>query len=59
MSRRDELLKLARLFHSRARLTQSRPARQALRKLGDHYQNEAKKVQGQGSADRANPTKPE
>jgi hypothetical protein len=44
MSRKDELLKLAQLFHSQARLTLDRPAKQALRKLGDHYQNEAKKL---------------
>jgi len=31
---------LAQLFHSPARLTLDRPAKQALRKLGDHYQNE-------------------
>jgi hypothetical protein len=47
MSRKDELLKLAQLFHSQARRTLDRPAKQALHKLGDHYQNEAKKLQGQ------------
>ena len=57
MSRKDELLKLAQLFHSQARLTLDRPAKQALRKLGDHYQNEAKKLQGQASADSASLTK--
>jgi hypothetical protein len=41
MSRKDELLKLAQLFHSQARLTLDRSAKQVLRKLGDHYQNEA------------------
>ncbi|MGB7781514.1 MAG: hypothetical protein WCF86_08365 [Pseudolabrys sp.] len=41
MSRKDELLKLAQLFHSQARLTLDRFAKQVLRKLGDHYQNEA------------------
>jgi len=49
MSRKDELLKLAQLFHSQARLTLDRAAKQTLRKLGDHYQHEAK--QGQPSAD--------
>ena len=44
MSRKDELLKLAQLFHSQARRTLDRPAKQALRKLGDHYQNEAEKA---------------
>ena len=57
MSRKDELLKLAQLFHSQARLTLDRPAKQALRELGDHYQNEAKKLQGQASADSASLTK--
>ena len=59
MSRKDELLKLAQLFHLQARLTLDRPAKQALRKLGDHYQNEAKKLQGQVSADGASLTKSE
>jgi hypothetical protein len=59
MSRKDELLKLAQLFHSQARLTLDRPAKQALRKLGDHYQNEAKKLQEQASPDCACLTKPE
>ena len=59
MSRKDELLKLAELFHSQARLTLDRSAKQALRKLGDHYQNEAKKLQGQVSADGASLTKSE
>lgn len=59
MSRKDELLKLAQLFHSQARLTLDRPAKEALRKLGDHYQNEAKNLQEQASADCACLTKPE
>jgi len=59
MSREDELLKLARLFRSQARLIHGRLAKQALRKLGDHYQNEAKKLHGQASANCASPTKPE
>jgi len=42
MSRKDELLKLAQLFHSQARLTLDRAAKQTLRKLGDHYQHEPK-----------------
>jgi len=58
MSREDELLKLARLFRSQARLIHDRLAKQALRKLGDHYQSEAKKLQ-QASADCASLTKPE
>jgi hypothetical protein len=59
MSRKDELLKLAQLFHSQARLNLGRPAKQALRKLGDHYQNEAKKLQERASADCASLIKPE
>jgi hypothetical protein len=59
MSRKDELLKLAQLFHSQARLTLDRSAKQALRKLGHHYQNEAKKLQEQVSADFASLTKSE
>jgi hypothetical protein len=59
MSREDELLKLARLFRSQARLTHDRLAKQALRKLGDQYQNEAKKLQGQASAECAGLIKPE
>jgi hypothetical protein len=59
MSRKDELLKLAQLLHSQARLTFDRPAKQTLRKLGDHYQNEAKKLQGQVSTDSSSLTKSE
>ena len=59
MSRTDELLQLAQLFRWQARLIQDRPAKQALRKLGDHYQNEAKKLQGQASADCTHLTKPD
>jgi low affinity Fe/Cu permease len=51
MSRKDELVKLAQLFHSQARLTLDRAAKQTLRKLGDQYEHEAKKLQGQASAD--------
>jgi hypothetical protein len=46
MSRVDGLLKLAQLYHSQARLTLDRPAKQALRKLGDECQKEATKLQG-------------
>ena len=59
MSRKDELFKLAQLFHSQARRTLDRPAKQALRELGDRYQNEAKKLQGQTSADGTSLTKSE
>ena len=59
MSRKDELLKLAQLFHLQSRLTLDRAAKQALRKLGDHYQNEAKKLQTRVSADCSSLTKSE
>jgi hypothetical protein len=60
MSRRDELLKLARLYRRQAQLTEDRPAKQALRKLGIHYENEAKSLQEHISlADCTNSTKPE
>jgi len=51
MSRKDELLKLAHLFHSQARRTLDRRAKKALRKIGDDYQNKAKTLQEQVSAD--------
>jgi hypothetical protein len=51
MSRKDELFKLANLFHSQARLAGSRRAKERLRKLGDHYQHEAEKPQREASAD--------
>ena len=57
MSRKDELLKLAQLFHSQARLTLDRPAKRVLRRLGDHYHDEAKKLQGQVSAEYSGLTK--
>lgn len=47
MSIEDELLNLARLCRSQARLTQDRGVKQALRILGDHYENEAEELQGQ------------
>lgn len=51
MSRKDELLKLAQLFHLQARLTWNRAAKQALRNIGDRYQHEAERLQGQASLD--------
>jgi hypothetical protein len=47
MSIEDELLNLARLCRSQARLTHDRTIKQALRKLGDHYMNEAEKLQAE------------
>jgi hypothetical protein len=51
MSRKDELLKLAQLFHLQARLTWNRAAKQALRKIGDRYQHEAERLHVQASLD--------
>jgi hypothetical protein len=50
MSIEDELLNLARLCRAQARLTKDRAVKQALRKLGDHYANEAERLQAQLSA---------
>ena len=41
MSRKDELLKLARLFDLQARRMETRTAKQTLRRMGQYYQNEA------------------
>jgi hypothetical protein len=51
MSRKDELLKLARLFHSQARLTLD-PSKQVLRKIGDDYEHEAERLQALASFSR-------
>jgi hypothetical protein len=51
MSRKDELFKLADLFHSQARLAGSRRVKEGLRKLGDQYQHEAEKPQREVSAE--------
>ena len=41
MSRKDELLKLAQLFHSQAGRTETRAVKQTLLRMGQYYQNEA------------------
>jgi hypothetical protein len=41
MSRKDELLKLARLFDLQAGRMETRAAKQTLRRMGQYYQNEA------------------
>jgi hypothetical protein len=41
MSRKDELLKLAQLFHSQAGRTGTRAVKQMLLRMGQYYQNEA------------------
>jgi hypothetical protein len=46
MSRKEELLKIAKLFHSQADLVSSRAAK-ALRKMGDYYRREAEQMRGQ------------
>jgi hypothetical protein len=51
MSRQEELLKLAKLFHSQASTTQSPAAKRSLRKMGDYYQHETKQLGGQASSD--------
>ena len=49
MSRKEELLKIARVFHSQADLVSTRAAKQALRKMGDYYRREAEQLRGQPS----------
>jgi hypothetical protein len=39
--RKDELLKLAQLFHSQAGRTETRAVKQTLLRMGQYYQNEA------------------
>jgi hypothetical protein len=41
MSRKDELLKLAQLFHSQAGRTETRAVKQMLLRMSQYYQNEA------------------
>ena len=45
MSRKDELLKLARLFRAQAESCSRGPVKQSLRKLADYYQQEAQRIQ--------------
>jgi len=59
MSRKDEVLKLAQLFRLQARLTKDRPTKRTLRKLGDHYQDEVKKLQEQVPVECTGLSKPE
>jgi hypothetical protein len=46
MSRKEELFKMVRLLHSQADAMGSRDAKQAFRKMADHYQREAEHLQG-------------
>ena len=41
MSRKDELLKLAQVFHSQARRAETPGVKQTLHRMGQYYQNEA------------------
>lgn len=41
MARKDELLKLAELFHSQARSTETPAVKQTLHRMGQYYQTEA------------------
>ena len=41
MSRKEELLKLAKLFHSQASRTGTPAVKQTLHRMGQYYQNEA------------------
>jgi hypothetical protein len=49
MSRKDELLKLAELFHLQARRAATPAAKQTLRRMGQHYQNEAAHASDRGA----------
>ncbi len=49
MSRKNELLKLANVFHSQAELSGTQPVKWALQKMGDEYQREAERLRGQSS----------
>ncbi len=49
MSRKNELLKLANVFHSQAKLAQTHTVKWALCKMGDEYQREAERLRGQSS----------
>ena len=42
MSRKEELIELADLFHLQADLTHDPAAKKALRKIGDQYQREVR-----------------
>jgi hypothetical protein len=49
MSRKDELLKLAELFHLQASRAGTRAAKRTLRRMGQHYQNEAAHASDRGA----------
>jgi hypothetical protein len=49
MSRKDELLKLAELFHLQASRAGTPAVKQTLRRMGQHYQNEAAHTSDRGA----------
>jgi hypothetical protein len=49
MSRKDELLKLARIFRSQAVSCSGGPVKHSLRKLADYYQREADQIRKQAA----------
>jgi hypothetical protein len=49
MSRKDELLKLAELFHSQARRTGTTAVKQTLDRMGQYYHNEAARALDRGA----------
>jgi hypothetical protein len=49
MSRKDELLKLAELFHLQATRAGTPAVKQTLRSMGQHYQNEAAHAPDRGA----------
>jgi len=44
MSRKDELLKMAKLLHSQASRTGTPGVKQMLHRMGEYYHNEAKQL---------------
>jgi hypothetical protein len=49
MSRKDELLRLAKLFHLQASRAGTPAVKQTLRRMGQHYQNEAAHASDRGA----------
>jgi hypothetical protein len=49
MSRKDELLKLSELFHLQASRAATPAVKQTLRRIGQHYQNEAAHASDRGA----------
>jgi hypothetical protein len=51
MSRKEELLEMARLLRAQADAMSSRDAKQAFRKMADYYKQEADKLSGPPAPD--------